>query len=128
MAESTETLLAILLAGRPLNRDQSRSLFEEIVTGQLPETIIAAAIVAMKIRGETVAELVGAAQALLAAATPFPDSPFDSVDIVGTGGDGLNTLNISTLAAITANQQPIPLSPQPLAQSGPAYSPKVTLG
>ena len=102
MGESTETLLAILLAGRPLNRDQSRSLFEEIVTGQLPETIVAAAIVAMKIRGETVDELVGAAQALLAAATVFPGSPCDSVDIVGTGGDGLNTLNISTLAAITA--------------------------
>ena len=102
LAESTESLLAILLAGRSLDRHQSRSLFEEIVSGRLPETILAAAIVAMKIRGETVDELVGAAQALLATATPFPNSPCDSVDIVGTGGDGLNTLNISTLAAITA--------------------------
>ncbi|MCZ8499273.1 hypothetical protein O9929_19885 [Vibrio lentus] len=62
---------------------------------------MASALTALKIKGETPDEIAGAAKALLANATNSrPD--YDFADIVGTGGDGHNTINISTTSAFVA--------------------------
>ena len=70
--------------------------------GELEASQLAAALISMKVRGETPAEIAGAAQALLADAQPFPRPDYLFADIVGTGGDGTNSINISTASAFVA--------------------------
>ncbi|NMH66085.1 anthranilate phosphoribosyltransferase [Shewanella salipaludis] len=95
-----------LYLGHSLSREQTRALFDALIAGELSEVAMAGMLVALKLRGETIAEISGAADALLAAAKPFPRPAFPAgtaiVDIVGTGGDGHNTINISTTAAFVA--------------------------
>ncbi|WP_406663313.1 anthranilate phosphoribosyltransferase [Gallaecimonas sp. GXIMD1310] len=94
--------LDTLLSGQSLNARQAQQLFATMAAGQLDPLALASALTAMKVRGETSDELQGLANALLAAANPFPRPDGDIVDCCGTGGDGANTLNISTTAAFVA--------------------------
>ncbi len=73
----------------------------EILSGRASEVQIAAMLTALRAKGETEDEISGLADAMLAKATPITLDP-DAVDIVGTGGDRANTVNISTMAAIVA--------------------------
>ncbi|MFQ6370495.1 anthranilate phosphoribosyltransferase [Shewanella sp. YIC-542] len=95
-------LLEQLYAGHSLSRRQTQALFTPLIAGELSEAAISALLVALKIKGETIDEISGAADALLAAAKPFPQSGSGVIDIVGTGGDGHNTINISTTACFVA--------------------------
>ncbi|RUO40538.1 anthranilate phosphoribosyltransferase [Aliidiomarina taiwanensis] len=94
--------LAVLLTGAPLNQNDTKKLFDHLIAGQLTQAQIAALLVAMKVRGEVPAEIAGAAQSLRAAAKPFPRPDRLLADTCGTGGDGSNTINISTAAALVA--------------------------
>ncbi|UGA56034.1 anthranilate phosphoribosyltransferase [Vibrio sp. VB16] len=85
-----------------LTQDESHSLFDSIIKGEMDPMLLAAVLTALKIKGETPDEIAGAASALLANASPFPRPEYDFADIVGTGGDGSNTINISTTAAFVA--------------------------
>ncbi|WP_353496493.1 anthranilate phosphoribosyltransferase [Vibrio sp. CB1-14] len=85
-----------------LTQEESQSLFDTIIQGELDPILMSAALTALKIKGETPDEIAGAAKALLANANPFPRPDYDFADIVGTGGDGANTINISTTAAFVA--------------------------
>ncbi|MCL9775900.1 anthranilate phosphoribosyltransferase [Vibrio methylphosphonaticus] len=85
-----------------LSQQESQELFDTIIKGELDPILMAAALTALKIKGETPDEIAGAAKALLANAQPFPRPDYDFADIVGTGGDGSNTINISTTAAFVA--------------------------
>ncbi|MGI9518110.1 MAG: anthranilate phosphoribosyltransferase [Pirellulaceae bacterium] len=91
-----------LVAGQSLTADQSHQFFSAVVNGQMDEVWLSAAVSTIKMRGQTADELAGAASALLASATPFPSPDYPFADVVGTGGDGHNTINLSTIAAITA--------------------------
>lgn len=97
-----EILLSHLFSGQPLSQAQAYQLFKAIIHGELAPEQLAGVLIALKVRGETTEELCGAVEASLQAAQPFerPDYPF--ADIVGTGGDSANTINISTASAITA--------------------------
>lgn len=92
--------LTTLLNGECLSMAATEKLFGYLVAGQLTQNQIAAMLVALKIRGETPAEIAGAAKALLAASKPFPALDYPVADTCGTGGDGSNTINISTAAAL----------------------------
>ncbi|WP_255557827.1 MULTISPECIES: anthranilate phosphoribosyltransferase [unclassified Photobacterium] len=85
-----------------LTKDESRTLFDAIIKGDVESALLAAILTALKIKGETPDEIAGAATALLENAAPFPRPDYDFADIVGTGGDGANTINISTTAAFVA--------------------------
>ncbi len=85
-----------------LTEQESQQLFDTIIRGELDPILMASALTALKIKGETPDEIAGAAKALLANAQPFPRPDYDFADIVGTGGDGHNTINISTTAAFVA--------------------------
>lgn len=85
-----------------LSQLESQQLFDLIIRGEIDPMLMAAALTALKIKGETPDEIAGAAKALLANANPFPRPTYDIADIVGTGGDGSNTINISTTAAFVA--------------------------
>jgi anthranilate phosphoribosyltransferase len=91
-----------LLDGHDLSRAESRALFETIVEGRLPEPLMAAAFVALRMRGETSDELIGAAMALRSAARAFPSPDYLFADSCGTGGDFSSSINVSTAAAFVA--------------------------
>ncbi|MBU1392599.1 MAG: anthranilate phosphoribosyltransferase [Gammaproteobacteria bacterium] len=102
-----QPLLDILYQGKNLSREQTFEIFSALIRGEMSEAAMAGMLVALKMRGETIDEISGAADAMRAAAKAFPYSNGDSinngiVDIVGTGGDGFNTINISTTAAFVA--------------------------
>jgi anthranilate phosphoribosyltransferase len=103
-------LLETVCARRDLTRDQAREVFARIVRGELSEVEIAALAVALKTKGEQPEEIAGAAEALRAAAVPFPAPDLRYADTCGTGGDGAHTVNISTAAAFVAAEAGVPVA------------------
>ncbi|SIN91379.1 anthranilate phosphoribosyltransferase [Salinivibrio sp. ES.052] len=97
-----DQLLETLYQQQSLSQAQSEQLFSAIIQGELEPARLAAALTALKIKGETPEEIAGAAKALTDNAEPFPRPSYPFADIVGTGGDGANTINISTTAAFVA--------------------------
>lgn len=99
---NTLPLVQHALTGQPLSREQAEQFFTAMLQGDVDPVLLTALLSALKVRGETAAEITGAASALLAAATPFPEISNGAIDCCGTGGDGSNTINISSTAAIVA--------------------------
>jgi anthranilate phosphoribosyltransferase len=97
-----ELAISTLLDRRDLDRTAVRSLFERIVDGSLSEPLMAAAFVALRVKGETSEELIGAAFALRSAARSFPAPSYLFADSCGTGGDFSGSINVSTAAGIVA--------------------------
>ncbi|GLW10543.1 anthranilate phosphoribosyltransferase 1 [Microtetraspora sp. NBRC 13810] len=94
-------LLSAMLAGEHLSADETAWAMHEIMTGAATPAQIAGFAVALRAKGETVAEVAGLARVMLDLSTPLRvDGPV--VDIVGTGGDRAHTVNVSTMAAIVA--------------------------
>ena len=98
----TAQLLEQLYNGKTLNKEESAVIFNAIMQGELNNEQIAAMLIALKVRGATIDELSGAVSASLNNAKSFPRPDYPFADIVGTGGDGQNTINISTASAIVA--------------------------
>ncbi|WP_432156958.1 MULTISPECIES: anthranilate phosphoribosyltransferase [unclassified Streptomyces] len=94
-------LLDAVLRGRDLTADETAWLMDSLLGGRSTPAQLAGLLVALRAKGETVGELAGLADGMLAHAVPLT-VPGDCVDIVGTGGDGACTVNISTMAAIVA--------------------------
>ena len=90
------------LNGESLSQQQSESFFSAVAHGAVEPVLLSAVLIALKLKGETADEIAGAALAFRKAATPFPQVDFASIDCCGTGGDGSNTINISTTAALVA--------------------------
>ncbi|OCG43539.1 anthranilate phosphoribosyltransferase [Gilliamella sp. Choc4-2] len=91
-----------LYLGQSLTQEESKILFSLIIQGKIEPTVLATAIISMKVRGEKPDEIAGAALALLENADLFDSPDYDFTDIVGTGGDGTNSINISTASAFVA--------------------------
>ncbi|WP_462176976.1 anthranilate phosphoribosyltransferase [Pseudoalteromonas gelatinilytica] len=102
MEATTQTQLNQLLAKQDLSFSQATALFDAIMNGQLNDIELTAALIALKLKGETSDEIAGAAASMRANAVPFQISKTLLADSCGTGGDGSNTINISTTAAIVA--------------------------
>ena len=98
-ASTWPDLLSTLIAGRDLGTDQTRWAMGEIMRGEAPTACVAGFLVALRAKGETVAELTGLADEMLAHSERF-EVPGRSLDIVGTGGDRAFTVNVSTMAAL----------------------------
>ncbi|HEY5289013.1 MAG TPA: anthranilate phosphoribosyltransferase [Caulobacteraceae bacterium] len=101
MSESFKPLLSRLADGATLVGEDADAFFSACLRGEPTPAQIAAAVTAMRLRGETVGEITACARALRRAAMQL-DHPHDVVDVCGTGGDGAHTLNISTAAAFVA--------------------------
>ncbi|HZU84885.1 MAG TPA: anthranilate phosphoribosyltransferase, partial [Polyangiaceae bacterium] len=93
-------LLSRLLAREPVGAADVRAAFDAILAGSWTPVQVGAFAVALRMRGESAEEIVGAAQAMRAAMTPVDHGLDVVVDTCGTGGDGANTLNISSAAAV----------------------------
>ncbi len=95
------TVLTTLLDGEDLSVSQAEWAMSNFMTGSASGAQIGAFLVALRSKGVTVDEVIGFRDAILAEALPL-DLPAMSLDIVGTGGDRFGTVNISTMASITA--------------------------
>jgi anthranilate phosphoribosyltransferase len=92
-------VLARLAAGETLAESEAEHAFGLIMAGEATPSQIAGLVMAMRVRGETVAELTGAVRAMRARMLAI-EAPPGTIDIVGTGGDASGSLNISTAAAL----------------------------
>ncbi|MGP4049513.1 anthranilate phosphoribosyltransferase [Streptomyces sp. 2A115] len=92
-------LLNGLLDGRDLSADDTAWAMDLIMRGEATDAQIAGFVVALRAKGETVDEIAGFVQAMYEHANVI-EVPGETVDIVGTGGDGARTVNISTMSAI----------------------------
>lgn len=92
-----------LLAGRTLRRDEARALIAAVMDDQMAPAMLGAVLALLAARGETVDELVGAAEALRERLAEVAAPPgVEAIDTCGTGGDGRPTFNVSTAATIVA--------------------------
>jgi anthranilate phosphoribosyltransferase len=99
-----------LLSGEDLPIDDSEHLFERLVLGRLEPAEIAGMLIALRMKGETADEMIGAARALSAAAVPFDRPNYQFADCCGTGGDGSGLINVSTAAAFVVAAAGLPVA------------------
>jgi anthranilate phosphoribosyltransferase len=102
-------LIRTLINGDPLSAEQAEWAMNEIMDGEASPVQMAGFGVALRAKGETVEEMSGLASAMLAHATPIT-VPGPVTDLVGTGADGAQTVNISTMAAIVAAASGVPMA------------------
>ena len=98
----SESYLRHALNGAVLDQEQARSVFEQMSRGELSDIEIAAFLGALHARGEQPSEIAGAAEAFRQAAQSFSTDATGIIDVVGTGGDGVGTINVSTASAFVA--------------------------
>lgn len=101
--------LAKAADGAALDESEAEAAFDAIMSGAAEPVESAAFLMALKVRGETPAELVGAARALRSRVLKV-EAPADAIDTVGTGGDHSGTFNISTAAALVAAACGVPVA------------------
>ena len=101
MSDAFKPLLARLVDGATLSEPDAELFFSACLRGETTPAQVAAAVTAMRLRGETVGEITACARAMRRSATRL-EHPFQVIDTCGTGGDGAHTYNISTAAALVA--------------------------
>lgn len=112
MAGSTDVMkevIATVATGATLNEADAEQAFEVIMSGEATPSQIGAFLMALRVRGETVEEITGAARTMRAKAARI-NAPADAVDTCGTGGDASGTYNISTCAAIVVAACGVPVA------------------
>lgn len=95
-------VLRRLIAGQCLSHAEARRLFDDVMDGRVSPPLLAAVVTAIAVRGESVDELVAAAEAMRHRATRVACDDPGAIDTCGTGGDGKPTFNVSTAVAIVA--------------------------
>jgi anthranilate phosphoribosyltransferase len=105
-----DSALERAISGEPFTRAEMRTLVSEIMSGALVDVQVAGLLAAFRTRGETLDEVVGAAEAMRALALPLPAAPDGAIDTCGTGGDGANTFNISTVSALVVAGAGVPVA------------------
>jgi len=103
-----KTLIGVAIE-QPLTREQAADAFEAIMSGAATPAQSAGFLMALRMRGETVDEIAAAAAVMRAKALPV-NAPEGAIDIVGTGGDGKKTLNISTAASLIVAGAGVPVA------------------
>ena len=107
--EAMRPLLARAATGAPLSEDEAEKAFTVIMSGQATPAQIGAFLLALRVRGETVDEVTGAARILRAKSLSL-EAPEGAIDTCGTGGDASGTYNISTAAALVAAGAGVPVA------------------
>ena len=108
-AGDLKPLLADVAAGRHLSENEAEAAFEIIMSGNATPSQIGAFLMGLRVRGETVDEITGAARIMRAKALAI-DAPPGTIDTVGTGGDGSGTFNISTASALVVAGCGVPVA------------------
>jgi len=109
MTDNLKPVLAQVADGATLSIEEAEHAFDIIMSGEAQESQIGAFLMALRLRGETVDEITGAVRTMRAKATHI-NAPDDAIDIVGTGGDGSGSFNISTGAALVVAGCGVPVA------------------
>ena len=109
MSEAVRAALAAIVDGRSLERAEARAAMGAVMDGEATPAQLAAFLVALRMRGETVDELTGFAEAMRERVVRV-QAPAGTIDVVGTGGDRSGTINVSTGAALVAAAAGIPVA------------------
>ena len=107
--ESFKPLIAKVAAGATLTRTEAEGAFNSMLSGEVTPSQMGGFLMALRVRGETVDEITGAVAAMRAKMISVKAPP-DAIDIVGTGGDGSGSYNVSTLAAIITAACGVPVA------------------
>ena len=99
-----------ILKGRSLDAAEAERVIGEMLDDVVPDALVAGFLVALKMKGETSAELTGGARAMRKRARPLNLNDGNVLDTAGTGGDGAGTFNISTAAAMVAAAAGVPVA------------------
>src|SRR5205809_753820 len=109
MSDQVRTALAAVVEGRTLTLGEARAAMGSVMDGEATPALLAALLVALRMRGETVDELAGFATAMRERVVPVA-APDGAIDTCGTGGDNSGTFNISTTAALVVAAAGIPVA------------------
>ena len=109
MSDEVRAALAAVVEGRSLDFDQAHRAMGAVMDGEATQAQLAALLVALRMRGETVEELAGFATAMRDRVLRV-EAPVGTIDVVGTGGDGSGTFNISTAAALVVAAAGVPVA------------------
>jgi anthranilate phosphoribosyltransferase len=101
-------IISMLLDGEDLSVSDAAWCMEQVMTGTATDAQLAAFLIALRVKGETVDEIVGFRDAVLEHAVPLDVDPM-ALDIVGTGGDRFGTVNVSTMASVIAAASGVPV-------------------
>ena len=99
--DNLKPIIAKVATGATLSRDEAASAFDAVMSGEATPSQMGGLLMALRVRGETVDEITGAVSAMRAKMLRVT-APADAVDIVGTGGDGSGSFNVSTCASFIA--------------------------
>jgi anthranilate phosphoribosyltransferase len=109
MSDAVRAALAAIVDGRSLSMDEAHRAMGSVMDGEATPSQLAALLMGLRMRGETVDELAGFAQAMRERVLRV-EAPAGAIDVVGTGGDGAGTFNISTTSALVVAAAGIPVA------------------
>ena len=104
-----KSFIAKVAAGKSLSFEEAREAFDIVMSGEATPSQIGGFLMALRVRGETVDEISGAVATMREKMTRV-DAPANAIDIVGTGGDGMHSLNISTGSAFVIAGCDVPVA------------------
>jgi anthranilate phosphoribosyltransferase len=94
--------IARVIEGSDLSRQEMQAVMQQIMTGECTDSQIGGLLVALRMKGETIDEITAAAEVMASLASHVQIDAPNLIDIVGTGGDGISTFNVSTAASFVA--------------------------
>ena len=107
--DDLKTIIAKVATGASLTRDEAANAFDRMMSGEATPSQMGAMLMGLRVRGETVDEITGAVSAMRAKMLRVT-APADAVDIVGTGGDGSGSVNVSTCASFVVAGAGVPVA------------------
>jgi anthranilate phosphoribosyltransferase len=107
--DNLKPIIAKVATGATLSRDEAASAFDAVMSGEATPSQMGGLLMALRVRGETVDEITGAVSAMRAKMLRVT-APADAVDIVGTGGDGSGSVNVSTCASFIVAGTGVPVA------------------
>src|SRR4051795_4587334 len=107
--DDLKSIIGKVATGASLSRDEAASAFDAVMSGEATPSQMGGLLMALRVRGETVDEITGAVAAMRSKMLTV-DAPADAVDIVGTGGDGSGSVNVSTCASFIVSGTGLPVA------------------
>ena len=107
--DDLKSIIAKVATGATLSRDEAASAFDSLMSGEATPSQMGGLLMALRVRGETVDEITGAVSAMRSKMLPVI-APADAVDVVGTGGDGSGSVNVSTCASFIVAGAGVPVA------------------
>ena len=107
--DDLKSIIGKVATGATLSRDEASSAFDSMMSGEATPSQMGGLLMALRVRGETVEEITGAVTAMRAKMLRVK-APADAVDVVGTGGDGSGSLNVSTCASFIVAGAGVPVA------------------